>query len=579
MGFDIGFDVEESWPRHAEWEISQISSHSGEPLPEGVIDSADFALSPGEVLPPLEATRQWRNDGLYRLVVHVTDFAGNRGTSPGFDFEVSMKTPEQVTFRAPNHNDDWRSEEQVAGERPRWKVLLRVYDPNEVKHVHCTLKSAGDDEFKPEPLGMHLAFHSRSEDDQWSNGIWSQWVGFFELSEDWSQRQVQFDVRTTNEDVAEFDLDSEQTYKFAPDQTYKLPLIKEYFPEVPARLGVESSGTQLSEMRLVRASDTDNYSLFGRGFADEIRSLMEAGLSAEAFAPGQMRFSDLVYTGVEIGNYYLDEREVSRADYAEFLRSTETTPAEWPANGPDAERRRELREKLEGFTLEDLLLPITDITWDEASAFASWAGKRLPTVLEWEFAVRNGDEYRAYPSARQTWGAHRREADADRDYSRDADGDPVDILPAHKVRDAVTDDNGVTVTDENGVTRGSNVSHHGLLNLTGNVREWTQTPFLVHPPYTGEHKEQFLDDGEQLLLGTESPNRYFAVGGSWQGRSYQHFFSYFDWTRVERRRDLGFRCALSAENINGHLDGESDSGVIYRELPQESDSGALHHDD
>ena len=43
--------------------------------------------------------------------------------------------------------------------------------------------------------------------------------------------------------------------------------------------------------------------------------------------------------------------------------------------------------------------PVTDVTWDQAKAFCSWAGKRLPLSLEWEYA--GGDTVRqAYP-----WGA------------------------------------------------------------------------------------------------------------------------------------------------------------------------------
>jgi formylglycine-generating enzyme required for sulfatase activity len=163
--------------------------------------------------------------------------------------------------------------------------------------------------------------------------------------------------------------------------------------------------------------------------------------------------------------------------------------------------------------------PVTHVSWNDARAFAEWAGKRLPSEAEWEVAARGGLEQKRFP-----WGDEL--TPGGRHLCNIWQGD----FPVHNTaEDGYAGTAPVDAFDPNGF---------GFFTITGNTWEWCSDWFSP-----GYH-----------LFATRS-NPVGPSGGqtrSMRGGSYLCHASYCNRYRLAARTsntpdssttNIGFRCA------------------------------------
>ena len=217
---------------------------------------------------------------------------------------------------------------------------------------------------------------------------------------------------------------------------------------------------------------------------------LEVGASARGFAYDNER----PRREIELAPFRIDRAPVSNGEFAEFIADTGTEPPlYWESDGAGGWARTAMGET----TDVDPAQVVVHVDHSQAEAFARWAGKRLPTELEWEAAAAGADRERANLD-HLTFGCGPKGSHAD------------------------------------------GASDSGAVQMLGDVWEWTSSDFTAYPgfeafPYP-EYSEVFFGPAYKVLRG-----------GAWATRRNVIRTSFRNWDLPERRQIFsGIRCAADA---------------------------------
>jgi formylglycine-generating enzyme required for sulfatase activity len=211
---------------------------------------------------------------------------------------------------------------------------------------------------------------------------------------------------------------------------------------------------------------------------------------------------------VTVSSFDLDRTEVTVGDYARCASAGVCAPADL---SPDDPR----------FSRPDL--PVTHVRWDDAVAYCAWAGSRLPSEAEWEYAAR-GVDGREFPWGNVYNGQLANHGAWAPDRSDGSDG-YVGLAPVGSFPDGATP--------------------LGLLDMAGNAAEWVADVLA----FDARGRPKGYDDAAVTNPKPQTSGGAFHVlrGGSYQDGAMWLRSAGRDATALPRPPWVGFRCAADVQ--------------------------------
>ena len=228
---------------------------------------------------------------------------------------------------------------------------------------------------------------------------------------------------------------------------------------------------------------------------------------------------------VHLDAFYMDKHEVTHAEFKVFV---DANPQWQKDNIDDRFHDAILDVYLIDWSGTDYPVgkadhPVVYVTWYAAMAYAKWAGKRLPTEAEWEYAARGGLAGKRYPRG---------------DTITPADANYDDHVGDTNFGDIVGDTTPVGQYPANG---------YGLYDMAGNVWEWCLDKYDADFYAVSDNSRNPIAGGESIQWLRD--NFISTSGGRvWRGGGWNVPAWYL---RVAVRRsgpglesewNLGFRC-------------------------------------
>jgi formylglycine-generating enzyme required for sulfatase activity len=218
---------------------------------------------------------------------------------------------------------------------------------------------------------------------------------------------------------------------------------------------------------------------------------------------------------IHLDDYFIDKYEISNKQYEEFTNAGGYVQKMfWKYSFIENGKTLSWEEAMQHFTDRTGLpgprswvnqeypegkanYPVTDITWYEASAYAEFAGKSLPTIFQWEKAARDR-AVTHFVGQVMPWG----------------------LLSAKGMSEYRGNFEGRDTTPVDSYEFG--LSPYGCYNMAGNVKEWCLN---------------------------EMTGGFTTTGGSWEEPEYM-FYAFGALPGFYSSRAVGFRCVkMSVENI------------------------------